>query len=95
METEALAASLQRSREQIRNELFPAAGPDGEDSLAGLVPRSAVMSFLLAPGRRHLMLTVLSVLMAFAGRSRGGSRGGSAGWLRLLWLLPALAFRRR
>lgn len=94
METEALAASLQRSREQIRSELF-SGGDHGGDRLAGLVPRSAIMSFLLAPERRGLMLTVLNTLISFTGRSRGASSGGSAGLRRLLWLLLALSFRRR
>ena len=93
MEAQALADSLQRSREQIRAELFSA---DGEDNrLAGLAPRSAIMSFLLAPERRGLMLTALSTLMSFAGRSRGGNRGGSSGLRRLMWMVLALWMGRR
>jgi len=95
MEAEALAASLQRSREQIRSELLSDEGASGADLLAGLVPRSGIMSFLLAPERRGLMLTALSTLLSFAGRSRGRSGGGFGGWRSLLWLLPALFLRRR
>lgn len=93
MEAQALADSLHRSREQIRSELFSA---DGDDTrLAGLVPRSAIMSFLLAPERRGLMLTALSTLMSFAGRSRGGKPGGSSGMRRLMWMALALWLGRR
>lgn len=92
MEAQALADSLQRSREQIRSELFSAGGEDTR--LSGLVPRSAVMSFLLAPERRGLMLSALSTLMSFAGRSRGDSRDGS-GMRRLMWMALALWLGRR
>ena len=91
-EAQAVAASLQRSREQIRAELLDRQ-EDGEDRLAGLVPRSAVMSFLLAPERRGLALAALGTVLAFSRRSREG-----AGWMgvaRLLWPLVGLAFRRR
>jgi hypothetical protein len=93
MEAQALADSLQRSRDRLRAELFSA---DGEDTrLAGLVPRSAIMSFLLAPERRGLMLTALSTLMSFAGRARGGKAGGSSGMRRLMWMVLALWLGRR
>jgi hypothetical protein len=93
MEAQALADSLQRSREQIRSELFSAEGEDTR--LAGLVPRSAIMSFLLAPERRGLMLTALGTLMSFVGRSRGANPSSSSGMRRLMWMFLALWLGRR
>jgi hypothetical protein len=91
MEAHALAASLQRSREQLRAELFSTDGPQG--LIGGLVPRSAVMNFLLAPGRQGLVLAVLGALFAMAGR--GGALSGGLGIGRLLWSVLGLAMRRR
>ncbi|HXR52358.1 MAG TPA: hypothetical protein VN762_09475 [Steroidobacteraceae bacterium] len=92
MEAHALAASLQRSREQLRAELFSTEDPQG--LMEGLMPRSAVMSFLLAPERRGLVLTVLGAAFAMAGRG-GGLALGQVGLGRLLWSVLGMALRRR
>lgn len=89
MEAHTLAASLQRSREQLRAELFSTEDP--QDLIAGLVPRSAVMSFLLAPGRRGLVVAVLGAVLAMVGRG-GAVRAGLGG---LLWHVLGTALSRR
>lgn len=89
MEAQAIAASLQRSREQIRAELLETG--DDQDRLSGLEPRSAVMSFLLAPQRRGMVMNILEAVLSLTGRGKGSGSGMG----RLLWFLLALSLRRR
>jgi len=91
MEAHEVAASLQRSREQLRAELFSTGDPEG--SLDGLSPRSAIMNFLLAPERRGLVLAGLGAAFAIAGR--GGALAGPIGIGRLLWSLLGMTRSRR
>jgi len=93
MEAHTVAASLQRSREQIRAELFSGADQDG--MLAGLVPRSAIMNFLLAPERRGLALATLGTLLALVGRGGAFKVAEASGLGGLLWRLLSMALHRK
>jgi hypothetical protein len=93
MEAHTVAASLQRSREQIRAELFSAEDDGGP--LAGLMPRSAIMGFLLAPERRGLVLATLGTVLALVGRGGVLQAAGVSGLSGMLWRLLGMALRRK
>lgn len=82
MDPDAIAARLQRSREQLRAVLL--AGRSGYED-ADVFPRSRTMRFLLDPGRRGITTAVLGSLasLLFRRRSRRGRRN-TPGLLRRL-----------
>jgi hypothetical protein len=82
------ALSLQRSREELRQVLMPR-GPESRNP-PGQFPRSAVMQFLLNPGKRKVGMLALSALMLLV-RRRGAM--AQLGWLQLL--RPLFSLRGR
>jgi hypothetical protein len=70
METHAVTADLEESRDRLRELLLP--DPETGRIEADVFPRSAVMRFMLNPHGRRMAFTAIGALAMLAGRRNGG-----------------------
>jgi hypothetical protein len=70
METHAVTADLEESRDRLRELLLP--DPETGRIEADVFPRSAVMRFMLNPRGRRMAFTAIGALAMLAGRRNGG-----------------------